>query len=63
MVGGWGGVGKVIFMSNLTVVLRLGWGFDNKLHCKTLHIMKRYKDSKEDLSHILNEVKSSSGLS
>ena len=28
---GWGGVCKVIFMSNPTVVLRLGWGFDNKL--------------------------------
>ena len=30
-VGGWGGVCKVIFMSNPTVVLRLGWGwgFDN----------------------------------
>ena len=27
MVGG--GVCKVIFMSNPTVVLRLGWGFDN----------------------------------
>ena len=27
--GGWGGVCKVIFMSNPTVVLRLGWGFDN----------------------------------
>ena len=27
-VGGWGGVCKVIFMSNPTVVLRLGWGFD-----------------------------------
>ena len=25
-----GGVCKVIFMSNPTVVLRLGWGFDNK---------------------------------
>ena len=25
---GWGGVCKVIFMSNPTVVLRLGWGFD-----------------------------------
>ena len=24
-----GGVCKVIFMSNPTVVLRLGWGFDN----------------------------------
>ena len=32
MGGGWGGVCKVIFMSNPTVVLRLrlGWGFDNK---------------------------------
>ena len=31
MVGGWGGVCTVIFMSNPTVVLRLGWGwgFDN----------------------------------
>ena len=29
--GGWGGVCKVIFMSNPTVVLRLGWGFDNYL--------------------------------
>ena len=31
MVGWWwgGGVCKVIFMSNPTVVLRLGWGFDN----------------------------------
>ena len=31
--GGWGGVCKVIFMSNPTVVLRLGWGwgFDNSL--------------------------------
>ena len=33
---GWGGVGgvcRVIFVSNPTVVLRLrlGWGFDNKL--------------------------------
>ena len=28
MVGG--GVCKVIFMSNPTVVLRLGWGFDNE---------------------------------
>ena len=30
--GGWGGVCKVIFMSNPTVVLRLrlGWGFDKK---------------------------------
>ena len=29
--GGWGGVCKVIFVSNPTVVLRLGWGwgFDN----------------------------------
>ena len=27
-----GGVCKVIFMSNPTVVLRLGWGFD-KNHC------------------------------
>ena len=27
--GGWGGVCKVIFMSNPTVVLILGWGFDN----------------------------------
>ena len=27
--GGVGGVCKVIFMSNPTVVLRLGWGFDN----------------------------------
>ena len=27
--GGWGGVCKVIFMSNPTVVLRLGWGVDN----------------------------------
>ena len=30
---GWGRVGgvcKVIFVSNPTVVLRLGWGFDNK---------------------------------
>ena len=27
--GGCGGVCKVIFMSNPTVVLRLGWGFDN----------------------------------
>ena len=29
---GWGGVCKVIFMSNPTVVLRLGWGwgFDNE---------------------------------
>ena len=26
---GWGGVCKVIFMSNPTIVLRLGWGFDN----------------------------------
>ena len=26
-----GGVCKVIFMSNPTVVLRLGWGFDNTL--------------------------------
>ena len=26
---GWGGVCKVIFMTNLSVVLRLGWGFDN----------------------------------
>ena len=26
-----GGVCKVIFMSNPTVVLRLGWGFDNSL--------------------------------
>ena len=25
----WGGVCKFIFMSNPTVVLRLGWGFDN----------------------------------
>ena len=25
----WGRVCKVIFMSNPTVVLRLGWGFDN----------------------------------
>ena len=25
-----GGVCKVIFMSNPTVVLRLGWGFDKK---------------------------------
>ena len=30
-----GGVCKVIFMSNPTVVLRLGWGFDN--------ILKNYK--------------------
>ena len=29
VVGGWGGVCKVIFMSNPTVVLRLGGGFDN----------------------------------
>ena len=28
-MGGWGVVCKVIFMSNPTVVLRLGWGFDN----------------------------------
>ena len=28
MVGG--GVCKVIFMSNPTIVLRLGWGFDKK---------------------------------
>ena len=28
-VGGWGGVCKVIFVVNPTVVLRLGWGFDN----------------------------------
>ena len=28
---GWGGVCKVIFMSNPTVVLRLGWGFDNSV--------------------------------
>ena len=27
--GGWGGVCKVIFKSNPTVVLWLGWGFDN----------------------------------
>ena len=26
-----GGVCKVIFMSNPTVVLRLGWGFDNSV--------------------------------
>ena len=25
--GGWGGVCKVIFVSNPTVVLRLGWGW------------------------------------
>ena len=31
MVGG--GVCKVIFMSNPTVVLRLGWGFDNISFC------------------------------
>ena len=31
VVGGWGGVCKVIFMSNPTVVLRLGWGFDNTI--------------------------------
>ena len=30
-VGGWGGVCKFIFMSNPTVVLRLGWGFDNSI--------------------------------
>ena len=30
-MGGWGGVCKVIFVSNPTVVLRLGWGFDTKL--------------------------------
>ena len=30
--GGWGGVCKVISMSNPTVVLRLGWGFDNFCH-------------------------------
>ena len=29
-VGGVGGVCKVIFMVNPTVVLRLGWGFDKK---------------------------------
>ena len=31
--GGWGGVCKVIFVSNPTVVLRLGWGwgFDNRV--------------------------------
>ena len=29
MVGGSGGGCKVIFVENLTVVLRLGWGFDN----------------------------------
>ena len=30
MVGG--GVCKVIFMSNPTVELRLGWGFDNTMN-------------------------------
>ena len=29
-----GGVCKVIFMSNPTVVLRLGWGFDKKENLK-----------------------------
>ena len=31
-----GGVCKVIFMSNPTVVLRLGWGFDNIADIKSL---------------------------
>ena len=32
-VVGWGGVCKVIFVSNPTIVLRLGWGwgFDNEV--------------------------------
>ena len=33
-----GGVCKVIFMSNPTVVLRLGWGFDNYSPLGTLEV-------------------------
>ena len=33
-----GGVCKVIFMSNPTVVLRLGWGFDNMFLFNVEHI-------------------------
>ena len=40
MVGGWGVVCKVIFMSNPTVVLRLGSGLDNYgwLSCAVPHL-------------------------
>ena len=37
---GGGGVCKVIFMSNPSVVLTLGWGFDNTNH--KLHVASDY---------------------
>ena len=52
-----GGVCQVIFMSNPTVVLRLGWGFDNKVTKRQSDFITSVERLKVSIQNIVDWIR------